>query len=455
MKFIHTADWHLGNKMHSVERNEEFNAFLQWLRNEIIKNEAETLIVSGDIYDTSNPPIESRKQYINFLASLSGTCCKNVIVVGGNHDSGALLDSEKEVLDLLNIHVVGSISNRNAKDLVFELFNQKGEVSGICCAVPFARESELRIYCDENNQDGTFSDKAYKSLYEKVLSEAKKARGEKNIPIIATGHLYAANLEGRLSSLQKEEENSDDGVRKIDVVGNLGLVHADIFPEDFDYVALGHIHYTTKVGGNPKIRYSGSPFVLGFDECQIRRNVLLVDANKGKEPDVKSVEIPKFMEYRRITGTSDEITDEIQKYITNAKKKDEDGKLYFHNDEKKTFIEAAYSSEDGMKIHEKLDNLSEKLPEDVKIVSRRVIESSKKQILNLSVNDIRELKNLDSTEIYKALILAKCPEIDSENKEISEEKNKELEKKRQKLFDIYVPMLLEAEKEAVESENQN
>ena len=262
MRFIHTADWHLGNSLFNIDRTKEFESFLKWLKEEIIKTNADALVIAGDIFDVANPPVNSRKQYNEFLASLLNTTCKNVIVVGGNHDSGALLDSEKNILEFLNIHVVGSLSNISKEtlgDVVFEIKDKKQNVIGLCCAIPFARELELRNYYKEQLEPGKLSDYAYKNLYELVCEEAIRKSEGKNIPIIATGHLYASGLEGRLEG-QEKESRSDDGRRTIDdVIGNLGSVHVSVFPKKFSYVALGHIHYTTMVAKNSNVRYSGSP----------------------------------------------------------------------------------------------------------------------------------------------------------------------------------------------------
>ena len=159
MKFIHTADWHLGNKMHEVERTKEFENFFNWLKNTIIEEKAEALVVAGDIFDTANPPTEAKAMYIKFLASLIGSDCRNIIIVGGNHDSGSLLDSEKPLLEYLNIHVVGSVANIKAEDMVFELVDKDNKPCCICCAIPYAHEIELRKYFDENSETGYYVDK--------------------------------------------------------------------------------------------------------------------------------------------------------------------------------------------------------------------------------------------------------------------------------------------------------
>ena len=341
MKFIHTADWHLGNMMHDIDRTREMEAFLEWLKTEIATIGVEALIVAGDIFDVVNPSNAAKKQYYKFLASLLATKCSNVVVVGGNHDSGTLLDAPCEILDALNIKVVGSINNRNVDDLVVELKNTQGDAIGICCAVPFMRNLELEQFYKSHDEmckssdsssdrsgdaaessdgvdagDSVSDEDLLKRLYADVYHRAVELRGERDIPIIATGHLYASNLSGRESEESTEnrengassgsvydavpETSIDDGVRE--VIGTLGNVDVSTFPSELDYVALGHIHYTSMVDKNPKVFYSGSPFVMGFDEANCKRNVLVVDALANAVPTVEKVEVPKAMRFEQFKG---------------------------------------------------------------------------------------------------------------------------------------------------------
>ena len=321
MKFIHTADWHLGNTMHDIERSEETGAFLDWLKKEIEAVGAQALVIAGDVFDVVNPSNVAKTQYYKFLASLLKTGCSNVVVVGGNHDSGALLDAPAEVLAALNIKVVGSINNRSVDDLVVELKDAQENVIGICCAVPFMRDLELEQFYrfsekSGESQDGAESEKAtgeelLKRLYADVYKRAVEMRGERDIPIIATGHLYASNLSGRNEEGRNEEnvgsetgnvpeKSDDDGVRE--VIGTLGNVNVDSFPDELDYVALGHIHYASMVAKNPKVRYSGSPFVMGFDEANCKHCVLAVDVQPSGMPSVQKLEVPRTLRFEQFKG---------------------------------------------------------------------------------------------------------------------------------------------------------
>ena len=312
MKFIHTADWHLGNTMHDIDRTRETGAFLEWLKTEIATVGAEALVIAGDIFDVVNPSNVAKTQYYKFLASLLTTKCSNVVVIGGNHDSGSLLDAPAEIFEALNIKVVGSINNRSIDDLVVELKNGDGQAIGICCAVPFMRNLELEQFYKScagdrvGDEDGANDEDLLKHLYADVYRRAVELRGDRDIPIIATGHLYASNLSGRDSesvesgTAENVANAIDDGVRE--VVGTLGNVDISTFPSELDYVALGHIHYTSMVAKNPKVRYSGSPFVMGFDEANCKRYVLAIDAGLGAAPIVEKIEVPKTVRFEQFKG---------------------------------------------------------------------------------------------------------------------------------------------------------
>lgn len=318
MKFIHTSDWHLGNTMHDIDRTNEASAFLEWLKNEIDTAGAQALVVAGDIFDVVNPSNVAKSQYYRFLASLLTTGCKNVVVVGGNHDSGALLDAPSEILEALNIKVVGSINNRKIEDMVFVLKGSDGEPIGVCCAVPFMRDMELEQFykLGEDSGDSSDDENLLKRLYSDVYQRALEVRGDRKIPIIATGHLYARGLSGRENECVSESMEmgsdgaTDDGVRE--VVGTLGNVDVSAFPADLDYVALGHIHYATNVADNPKVWYSGSPFVMGFDEANYNRYVFEVDSEAGSLPSIQRVVVPQAIRFEQYKGNLDTLKKKLR-----------------------------------------------------------------------------------------------------------------------------------------------
>lgn len=404
MIFIHTADWHLGNQMHEIDRHEESQNFLRWLKNLIVEKNAETLVVAGDIFDTANPSVDARRLYYTFLASLVDTCCKNVIIVGGNHDSAVMLDSAKELLEVLNIRVVGSINNLLPSQMCFELKDSGENVCGICMAVPFVREVELRNLLSDGEKcsDEELYLKVYQKLYTLVFEEAEKLRNGRAIPVIATGHLYANDLEGRLSD-KKANEKCDDGMKVLDVLGTLGNVPSSVFPP-VDYVALGHIHYSSVVAKNPAIRYSGSPFVMGFDEANRPHHVLCVELEKTGEKsnlNVEKIETPETNLYRRISGTLAEIKAELEE-LSEKSKSDKNA-----DKNKPVFIELCYKRELGVSAQEFLAEAIKSLPENVNVVSWKIADSEKILSSSFDKFEASEIKNLDDKEIFTQLILSK------------------------------------------------
>lgn len=424
MKFIHTADWHIGNKLHDIDRSEEFKKFFAWLKEKIFEEKAESLIVAGDIFDTVNSSVEARTLFFEFLASLINSSCKNIVIVAGNHDSGAMLEISKDLLKFFNIHIVGNYSNSSMEDVVFELFAEDGSVEGICCAVPFVKELELKNLLDSEVEEGSIANESYGIIYKQVLDAAKSLRGERDIPIIATGHLYASNLEGRLSNCNPTEK-TDDGMRVLDVIGNLGNVSVDIFSKDFDYVALGHIHYATRVSGKENVRYSGSPFVLGFDEAGLPRHILSVEIDDERKLEVKKIECPKFLVLKRIEGDVNFIKSELVKLM---------------NCEEKIYIELMYEKDLGVNIQSELSDVISMLPDNILIVSWRLKEKLIKSKFNFNV-DAREVKSLSEEYIFTNLILEKEQlEIDSEE--------------AKKTLNEYLPLILEIAKEVSDLEEE-
>jgi exonuclease SbcD len=307
IRMIHTSDWHLGNTMNERSRDEENLAFLQWLHSKIVERDINVLVIAGDIFDTKMPSSTAQAMYYSFLAGLRNTNCRNIIVIGGNHDNASLLDAPKYLLEAFNISVIGSIKGRTNDDLVIKLKDENQEVFALVCAVPFIRESDLSQIHSGLRQSEVIQklEIAHRDIYAQTATKALEIKNElgTNIPIIATGHLYSA---GSIRS-----GNGEDGVREI--VGTLDGFSSSIFPESFDYIALGHIHRCQKVSRQEHIRYCGSPFVMGFDETQIEHCILEVTFDDECTPQISKHEVPEHTKYIRLEDTLEGIREKLRK----------------------------------------------------------------------------------------------------------------------------------------------
>ncbi|RYD52827.1 MAG: exonuclease SbcCD subunit D [Sphingobacteriales bacterium] len=279
MRVIHTADWHLGQRFSGQYRREEHDHFLDWLYQTICEQQVEVLVIAGDVFDASNPPAFAQQQYYGFLARLlSSPCCRHIIVTGGNHDSPHLLQAASPVLKALNIQVIGAASEASEAQILALPNTEVPELMVV--AVPFLRDADLR-----RSQPGESSDaieaqvKAGIEAHYQALSAWCAPYRERNIPILATGHLFVSG-----STLSDTERSIH--------VGTLGSISADCFGTQFDYVALGHLHRPQLVGGQSHIRYCGSPLPLSFSEWTYPHQVLQLDFKGAGCPEITVVPIP-------------------------------------------------------------------------------------------------------------------------------------------------------------------
>ncbi|SHI32632.1 Exodeoxyribonuclease I subunit D [Mesonia phycicola] len=296
MKILHTADWHIGKKLHKHYLHEDFDLFINWLIPLILDKQIDAILISGDVFDLANPSAEARKQYYRALLQLRKTNCQ-LIITGGNHDSPSMLDAPKEILNELNVTVIGGMP-KNIEECLIPLFNKNGEKEVIVAAIPFLRDSDLRSIEEEVVYENRIEAirKGIEATFAKAAITSKKQFPK--LPIIAMGHLYAAGIE------------SSDSERDIQI-GNQAAFQASQFGEEFSYVALGHIHKPQRVNAQIPTFYSGSPLPLSFSERKDEKRLLLIDTKNGFEPE--SITIPSFRKLIRISGVISEIQ---QKLIT-------------------------------------------------------------------------------------------------------------------------------------------
>ena len=303
MTIIHTSDWHLGRRLYGRRRYAEFSAFLDWLSGEIERQEADALLVAGDVFDSASPGNRDQELYYRFLFRVAESACRHVVIIAGNHDSASFLEAPKDLLKALNIHVVASACSA-IEDEVLTLQDECGEPELLVCAVPYLRERDVRqVEAGESLDD---KERKYcegiQRHYEVVTAFAEKRRETlgRDIPIVVMGHLFAAG----------GKTLADDGVREL-YVGSLAHVSGAIFPDSLDYVALGHLHVPQTVRNSERLRYSGSPLPVGFGEAGQEKSVCVVSL--GPEGTVVSaLPIPVFQELERIRGDWESIDARIR-----------------------------------------------------------------------------------------------------------------------------------------------
>ena len=262
------------------------------------------LVIAGDIFDTTTPSNRAQSLYYKFLTRLGPTPCSHVVVIGGNHDSPSFLDAPASLLKALNVHVVGS-APPDMEDEILDLFDDQGRPLARICAVPYLRDRDIRrarVGEDADEKTQKFV-RGIETHYEQ-MGQLAGADRVPEIPLIATGHLFAAG----------GKTVDGDGVREL-YIGSLARVGANAFQGAFDYVALGHLHSAQKVGGCEEIRYSGAPLPMGFGEAGGLKKMIQVDFD-GAVPTIETVEIPCFQELISIKGEMGEILEKIEGLVS-------------------------------------------------------------------------------------------------------------------------------------------
>lgn len=291
MRLLHTSDWHLGHTLAAIGRDHEHHAFLAWLSDTLAAEAIDVLLVTGDVFDASNPPASAERTWYGFLADLRARLpALQIVVIGGNHDSPARLEAPRALLERLSIHVVGLLprGDDGAIDLsraLVPLRDREGREAALLAAVPFLRPADLPARgADAAGVDPLIE--GVRQIYGEVIAAAR-ARRAADQALVVTGHLYMTG--GALSALSE---------RRI-LGGNQHALPGDLFPDDLAYVALGHLHQAQRVGRD-HVRYAGSPLPLSLDEARYRHSVAIVELDGVGPARVELRPVPRAVDIVRV-----------------------------------------------------------------------------------------------------------------------------------------------------------
>ncbi|MGE5987901.1 exonuclease subunit SbcD [Klebsiella michiganensis] len=379
MRILHTSDWHLGQNFYSKSRAAEHQAFLDWLLASAQEHDVDAIIVAGDIFDNGSPPSYARELYNRFVVQLQQPRCR-LVVLAGNHDSVATLNESRDILAFLNTTVVA-----NAGHAPFILPLRDGTPGAIFCPVPFLRPREL-VTSQAGHSGGEKQQlllSAISDYYQQQYQLACELRGDRALPIIASGHLTTVGA------------SKSDAVREI-YIGTLDAFPASRFPPA-DYIALGHIHRAQMVGGCEHIRYSGSPIPLSFDETGKNKSVNLVTFANGCLTDVTPLIVPVTQPLAVLKGDFASISAQLNQWQNN-------------DQQPSAWLDIEVTSDEYMHdIQRKIQAQTETLPVEVLLVRRsraqrdRILAGAQRETLSeLQVEDVfarrLALETLEATQ---------------------------------------------------------
>ena len=251
MRFIHTADWHLGRLFHTVHLTDDQRYVLDQFVDLVADVRPAAVLVAGDIYDRGVPPTDAVELLNDVLQRIVRGLGVPVVMIAGNHDSPARLGFGAELMAGEGLHVVGGLPTAGALSVPF--VDDDGVV--LVQAIPYADPVEARAALADPGVQ------THEQALAVLLARARQTAPRDGRGVLVA-HAFVAGAD------------TSDSERPL-TVGGAGAVPAALF-DGFDYVALGHLHRPQTAGADA-VRYAGSLLTYSFDEAAQTRSVTVVE----------------------------------------------------------------------------------------------------------------------------------------------------------------------------------
>ena len=278
MKLIHLSDLHLGKRVNEFSLLEDQRHILAQILAIIDAEAPDAVLIAGDVYDKSVPPVEAVQLFDDFLVGLAARGRKT-FVISGNHDSPERIAFGGRLMRGSGIYL-SPVYERDIAPVTLE--DEHGPVD--IFLLPFVRPAQVRRFFPEAEIDG----------YTAALEQAIAA-----LPVDPARRSVLVTHQFVTGATRSESEDVS--------VGGADNVDARVFAA-FDYVALGHLHKAQNVG-DPRLRYCGTPLKYSFSEAKDEKSVTVVELGRKGELDLRTVPLTPLRELREIRGSYMELTD--------------------------------------------------------------------------------------------------------------------------------------------------
>ena len=277
MKLLHLGDLHLGKNVNGFSMISDQRYILEQILDIVNRQEIDAILIAGDIYDKSVPSEEAVALFDEFLTRVSNQD-KCVIAISGNHDSDERLHYGSRLFEANHIYITGKYTG-NVPCVTLE--DAYGPVH--IWSMPYVKASLVRHYFDKDDTS------TYDAAFRTVIQHMDLNPSERNVMIAHQFVIAGAN--------DPELAGSEQAVLN---VGTVDKIHSDCL-DDFDYVALGHIHSGQSVG-REACRYSGSPLKYSLSEISHVKSAPIITLGKKGKIDIEFVELKPLRDMRRLKG---------------------------------------------------------------------------------------------------------------------------------------------------------
>lgn len=282
MRFLHTADWHIGKIVHEQSMLADQAYILEQLIEQVEEYEVDAVLMAGDLYDRSLPPKEAVSLVNQTLSRLINELEVPVFIIAGNHDSNERIEYLSGVAEAKQLYMEGTLKAHTRKVSLKE---------ADIYMMPYADHVLIRQALDQ--PEIRTIEEAVAAQVEQITSSDEFDRSRINMVMF---HGYV--ISGSRTSL--EESDSEHPLS----IGTAEWIDQSIF-DAFDYVALGHLHKGQKVGSN-RIRYSGSPLKYSKSEAAHQKKSFIIDIDRDSLEVTPVPLIPK-RDMRIVRGAFDDL----------------------------------------------------------------------------------------------------------------------------------------------------
>lgn len=283
MRFVHIGDLHLGKVIHQMSLLDVQRELLFELLDYMQQEDIHLLVIAGDVYDRLIPSQEAVQLLDEFLSQALLKNDIEVLMISGNHDSSDRLHFASSILMHSGLYIETYLQKKMT-------CVEKGNTRFYL--LPFFKPSHVKnLFLEEDINN-------YQEAMKFYLSQQEIDQTYQNILVT---HQFVGK-----SSITSESEIPLS-------IGGSEIIDASLF-QDFDYVALGHLHAPQKVG-RETLRYCGSLMRYSFDEVKQKKSITVVDTD---DMSISLHELHPSQHLEKYVGTFEQFMD--PEYI---KKKDD------------------------------------------------------------------------------------------------------------------------------------
>ena len=317
MKFLHISDLHIGKRINEFSMLEDQKYILDKILTIAEREQAEGVLLAGDIYDKTVPSAEAVQVFDRFLTGLAKRKIK-VFAVSGNHDSPERIAFGAELMKGKGVYLSPVYDGRVAKVALEDTYGklyvhllpfvkpatvrhgleaqqtlQQERSNGVESSLQRERSNGAEPSLQRERSNGAEPSKLPESYNEAVRAVVERMEVDADQRNILVAHQFVTGA----SRCESEET----------AVGGLDNVDADLF-DAFDYVALGHIHSPQHVGRDT-LRYCGTPLKYSFSEAEQEKSVTVVELREKGEVELRQIPLTPLRDMQRIRGTYMEVMD--------------------------------------------------------------------------------------------------------------------------------------------------